>query len=217
MNKELLGTLGAGFSPLLAMEEASRCLLCLDAPCSKGCPAGTDPGKFIRSIRFKNLKGAARTILTNNPLGFTCALVCPTERYCQLGCTRSGIDRPIDIAKLQRFALESMPNIDLHLPECLPANGKKVAVTDKTDSKSLTIKGMIEYYEEDGEVLRLAMPFEVVSTFKHDYAEIKGDMEACSQQTLEMVKAGHVPFPTNESLAVDAASKLNSLLMEQLK
>lgn len=96
-------------------------------------------------------------------------------------------------------------------------NGKKVAVTDKTDSKSLTIKGMIEYYEEDGEVLRLAMPFEVVSTFKHDYAEIKGDAEACSQQTLEMVKAGRVPFPTNESLAVDAASKLNSLLLEQLK
>jgi len=96
-------------------------------------------------------------------------------------------------------------------------NGKKVQVTDKTDSKSLTIKGMIEYYEEDGEVLRLAMPFEVVSTFKHDYAEIKGDAEACSSQTLEMVKAGRVPFPTNESLAVDAATKLNSLLMEQLK
>ena len=96
-------------------------------------------------------------------------------------------------------------------------NGKKVMVTDKTDSKSLTIKGMIEYYEEDGEALRLAMPFEVVSTFKHDYAEIKGDAEACSLQTLEMVKAGRVPFPTNESLAIDAASKLNSLLMEQLK
>ena len=96
-------------------------------------------------------------------------------------------------------------------------NGKKVMVTDKTDSKSLTIKGMIEYYDEDGEVLRLAMPFEVVSTFKHDYAEIKGDAEACSLQTLEMVKAGRVPFPTNESLAIDAASKLNSLLLEQLK
>ncbi|MEC5272747.1 MULTISPECIES: hypothetical protein [Bacillaceae] len=36
-----------------AMEEASRWLLCEDAPCTKGCPAGTDPAKFIRSIRFK--------------------------------------------------------------------------------------------------------------------------------------------------------------------
>jgi hypothetical protein len=33
-----------------------------------------------------------------------CALrVCPTEKLCQRGCTRSGIDKPIDIARLQRF------------------------------------------------------------------------------------------------------------------
>ena len=51
-----------GFNYRLAMEEASRCLLCEDAPCSKGCPAGTDPAKFIRSLRFKNIKGAAETI-----------------------------------------------------------------------------------------------------------------------------------------------------------
>ena len=38
------------------MEEAARCLLCHDAPCSQGCPAGTDPAKFIRSIRFRMLR-----------------------------------------------------------------------------------------------------------------------------------------------------------------
>jgi len=31
-----------------AIREANRCLLCYDAPCSVGCPAGTDPAKFIR-------------------------------------------------------------------------------------------------------------------------------------------------------------------------
>jgi len=51
-----------GYDYRRAMEEASRCLLCHDAPCSKGCPAGTDPGKFIRSLRFRNIKGAAETI-----------------------------------------------------------------------------------------------------------------------------------------------------------
>ena len=40
----------AGFTHRTALEEAARCLLCHDAPCSKGCPAGTDPAKFIRSI-----------------------------------------------------------------------------------------------------------------------------------------------------------------------
>lgn len=59
--------------------------------------------KFIRSIYFRNFKGAAETIRENNALGAICARVCPTEKLCQRGCTRSGIDKPIDIAQLQRF------------------------------------------------------------------------------------------------------------------
>ncbi len=47
-----------GYNLRTAREEAARCLLCIDAPCSKGCPAGTDPGSFIRSIRFNNLNFA---------------------------------------------------------------------------------------------------------------------------------------------------------------
>ena len=66
----------------------------LDAPCSAACPAGTDPAKFIRSVRFRNLKGAAETIRENNAIGGICARVCPTERYCQQACSRCGIDRP---------------------------------------------------------------------------------------------------------------------------
>ncbi|WP_033135028.1 FAD-dependent oxidoreductase [Aeromonas finlandensis] len=98
-----LEELTPAFTPLLAIKEASRCLLCHDAPCSQACPAQTDPGKFIRSIYFRNLKGAAETIRENNALGAVCARVCPTEKLCQSGCSRSGIDKPIDIARLQRF------------------------------------------------------------------------------------------------------------------
>lgn len=98
-----LDELTPAFTPLLAIKEASRCLLCHDAPCSQDCPAQTDPGKFIRSIYFRNFKGAAETIRENNALGAICARVCPTEKLCQRGCTRSGIDKPIDIARLQRF------------------------------------------------------------------------------------------------------------------
>lgn len=95
-----------GFTPRTAMEEAARCLLCIDAPCSKGCPAGTDPGKFIRSIRFRNVKGAAETIRENNVLGGSCARVCPYDRLCEEYCSRCGIDKPIEIGKLQRFVVE---------------------------------------------------------------------------------------------------------------
>ena len=96
----------AGFTLRTAMEEAARCLLCYDAPCSKGCPAGTDPAKFIRSIRFRNVKGAAETIRENNVLGGTCARVCPYDRLCEEACSRCGIDKPIEIGKLQRYAIE---------------------------------------------------------------------------------------------------------------
>lgn len=96
----------AGFTHRTAMEEAARCLLCHDAPCSQGCPAGTDPAKFIRSIRFRNVKGAAETIRENNILGGTCARVCPYDRLCEEACSRCGIDRPIEIGRLQRYAIE---------------------------------------------------------------------------------------------------------------
>jgi len=96
----------AGFTHRTAMEEAGRCLLCHDAPCSQGCPAGTDPAKFIRSIRFRNIKGAAETIRENNILGGSCARVCPYDRLCEEACSRCGIDKPIEIGKLQRYAIE---------------------------------------------------------------------------------------------------------------
>ncbi|MFI3174835.1 MAG: FAD-dependent oxidoreductase [Bacillota bacterium] len=104
-----------GFTPRTAMEEASRCLLCHDSPCSKGCPAGTDPGKFIRSIRFRNVKGAAETIRENNALGGSCAMVCPYDRLCEEACSRCGIDRPIEIGRLQRYAIEQEAQLGMKI------------------------------------------------------------------------------------------------------
>ena len=42
-------------------EEASRCLLCQDAPCTKACQTG-DPARAIRAIRFDNHKPALRWV-----------------------------------------------------------------------------------------------------------------------------------------------------------
>ena len=117
-----------GFDGLTVTEEASRCLLCHDAPCSKACPAGTNPDKFIRSVRFRNFKGAAETIRMNNALGAVCARVCPTEKYCQKGCSRSGIDRPIDIGRIQRFVTDFEEANNMEILEKKPQNGKCVGV-----------------------------------------------------------------------------------------
>ena len=42
-------------------EEANRCLLCKDAPCSKACKSG-DPARAIRAIRFDNRRIAMRWV-----------------------------------------------------------------------------------------------------------------------------------------------------------
>lgn len=36
--------------------ESTRCLLCLDAPCTAACPRGLDPARGIRALRFENEK-----------------------------------------------------------------------------------------------------------------------------------------------------------------
>ena len=98
--------MGQGFDLGQAVDEAARCLLCFDPPCSKGCPAQTDPGAFIRKLRFKNITGAIRTIKTNNIMGGACGVLCPTARLCEKECSATGIDRPIRIGEIQRFLIE---------------------------------------------------------------------------------------------------------------
>ena len=153
-----------GFDGLTVTEEAARCLLCHDAPCSKACPAGTNPDKFIRSVRFRNYKGAAETIRMNNALGAVCARVCPTEKYCQKGCSRSGIDRPIDIGRIQRFVTDFEEAAGMDILEKKPANGKSVGVVGSGPAAlqaavTLTMLGYaVEVYEKEkvlGGMLRL--------------------------------------------------------------
>ncbi len=79
------------------------------------CPAQTDPGKFIRSIYFRNFKGAAETIRENNALGAVCARVCPTERLLPKRLSVAGVDAPIDIGRLQRFVTDFEQQIGMEI------------------------------------------------------------------------------------------------------
>jgi dihydropyrimidine dehydrogenase (NAD+) subunit PreT len=111
-----------------ALEEGSRCLFCYDAPCIKACPTEIDVPQFIRQIVTDNVSGAAKTILNANIMGHSCARACPTSVLCEGACVMN-MDgkRPIDIGKLQRYAVDQvMDKIQLFTP---PAdNGRKVAL-----------------------------------------------------------------------------------------
>lgn len=116
--------------PLSATEaarEAARCLYCVDAPCIHACPTAIDVPTFIRKIGTGNLQGAARTILSANLLGASCARVCPVEVLCEGACvyTKDGREA-IAIGRLQRFALDHGGG-----PELLPraaATGRSVGL-----------------------------------------------------------------------------------------
>jgi len=99
--------MGKGFELGEALAEANRCLLCHDAPCSKGCPGGTDPGTFIKKLRFLNVTGAIRTIKQNNILGGACGVLCPTSQLCEKECSAVGLPGgAIRIGKIQRALVE---------------------------------------------------------------------------------------------------------------
>eukprot|EP01112_Ceratiomyxa_fruticulosa_P008541 TRINITY_DN2215_c0_g1_i7.p1 TRINITY_DN2215_c0_g1~~TRINITY_DN2215_c0_g1_i7.p1 ORF type:complete len:1034 (-),score=228.67 TRINITY_DN2215_c0_g1_i7:141-3242(-) len=90
-----------------ALAEANRCLKCADAPCQKSCPTQLDIKSFIGAIANKNYYGAAKAIFSDNPLGLTCGMVCPTSDLCVGGCNLTHSEEgAINIGGLQQFATE---------------------------------------------------------------------------------------------------------------
>ena len=92
-----------------AIPESNRCLYCFDAPCTAACPTHIDVPRFIKKIASGNLAGSARTILDANILGASCARACPVDVLCEGACVMHRYNKqPIQIARLQRFAMDSL-------------------------------------------------------------------------------------------------------------
>ncbi|OYD17255.1 hypothetical protein CH333_01570 [candidate division WOR-3 bacterium JGI_Cruoil_03_44_89] len=111
-----------------AVLEASRCLLCEDAPCNKGCPAGIDVKKFIRAIKFENFRHSMDLIKENNILPGVCGIVCPREVLCEKECSNTELSTPIKIGDLQRFVAEKEYTAKHKLSPTIKKNKTKVVV-----------------------------------------------------------------------------------------
>ena len=125
-NLQRFPDLHPAFDAPSALVEANRCLYCFDAPCTAACPTHIDVPRFIRKISTGNARGSARTILDANILGLSCSRVCPVDVLCEGACVLHRYNkRPIEIGRLQRYALESAPAVDL--PPRAPSVNFKVA------------------------------------------------------------------------------------------
>lgn len=72
-------------------EEASRCLLCENASCSRACHDGTDVASVIRSVRFENYAGALAGIKVRDS---------GQEQAATEACVRNEIDEPVHISHI---------------------------------------------------------------------------------------------------------------------
>ena len=97
--------------------EANRCLFCFDAPCTAACPTHIDVPRFIKKIATGNVRGSALTILDANIMGLSCSRACPVDVLCEGSCVMHRQNqKPIDIGRLQRFAMESFYGAGAALP-----------------------------------------------------------------------------------------------------
>lgn len=137
MDAQLAERLPAELRPPLtrheALLEADRCLACggayATAPCTDACPADVDVPGFIEALARDDVISAAETIFAENVLGGTCARVCPVEVLCQGACVllHEG-QRPIEVAKLQRYATDWAHHHEIVLRSTSEPTGRTVAV-----------------------------------------------------------------------------------------
>ncbi|MDE7464500.1 MAG: NAD(P)-binding protein, partial [Clostridiales bacterium] len=117
-----------GYSEEIAIDEATRCLNCKNAPCVNGCPVNIRIPDFIAKIREHDYDGAYGVIAKSSSLPAVCGRVCPQETQCEAKCVRGIKGEPVGIGRLERFVADYHNNRGTTPPTVPKPNGHKVAV-----------------------------------------------------------------------------------------
>lgn len=96
-------------------------------PCELSCPAGCNIPDFISEIRRHENGEAIRIIKETIPLPGILGRVCPAP--CEDECRRHGVDEPVSICALKRYAADrDMERADRYVPEIPEKTGRTAAV-----------------------------------------------------------------------------------------
>jgi NADPH-dependent glutamate synthase beta subunit-like oxidoreductase/dihydroorotate dehydrogenase/Pyruvate/2-oxoacid:ferredoxin oxidoreductase delta subunit len=111
--------------------EVEKCENCEEKPCKDACPAGCSPMDFILASKVglpSDFRRAAARILTANPLGGICGIICP-ETHCMSACVYKDMNRPVNIPAVQAAIIEKAKRLNvMPLFTGIKKNGKRVAI-----------------------------------------------------------------------------------------
>lgn len=156
-----------GYTPEMAIEEATRCLNCKHKPCVNGCPVNVRIPEFVEQVAAGEFEKAYEIITSTNGLPAICGRVCPQESQCEGNCVRGIKGEPVAIGRLERFCADYHMANSLAAPEKPVSNGRKVAVigagpSGLTCAGDLAKKGyqvtIFEAFHKAGGVLVYGIP-----------------------------------------------------------
>ena len=129
-----------GYTDIMAIDEAERCLSCKNMPCVSGCPVKINIPAFIAKVRELDFDGAYEIISKTSSLPAVCGRVCPQETQCESKCVRGIKGEPVGIGRLERFVADWHNAHSEAKPKTAPKNGIKVAIVGSGPS-GLTCAG----------------------------------------------------------------------------
>ena len=117
-----------GYTPEMAVEEATRCLHCKHQPCVSGCPVNIHIPDFIEKVAQGEFEEAYKIISLTSTLPAICGRVCPQENQCEKVCVRGIKNEPVAIGRLERFVADYHREHNDTPFEKPKSNGHKVAI-----------------------------------------------------------------------------------------
>lgn len=144
---------------------SQHCGDCL-GPCEISCPAGCDIPEFVSAIASGRDHDAIRIIRQTIPLPGILGRVCPAP--CEDACRRHGVDDPVSICALKRFAADRDATTGApFVPERQEPSGKRVAIVGAgpaglTAAYYLLAAGhgvtIIDAHKQPGGMMRYGIP-----------------------------------------------------------